>query len=72
MHKTSNKHITGNYDLIKVNEIHKHNTRFAANSNYYRNYNKRNLGLSTFTAQRSKLWSTIPSNLKCLIYFKNS
>ena len=66
MHKTSNNNITGNYNLIKANKIHNYNTRFAANSNYYRKFNKLNLGLNTFTAKGSQLWSKIPLNLKSL------
>ena len=66
MYKIQNKLITGSYNLIKLDDKHNYNTRLATNNNFFQNYNKTNIGKSTCSAQGSKLWTTIPTNIKSL------
>ena len=59
--------------IISVSEIHKYNTRYAANQNLYRPASRTNYGLARFKTS-SKIWETIPSEIKLLPYncFKNN
>ena len=66
MYKTHNKLITGKYNLTQVSEIHQYNTRSAKNKNYYYPFNKLNIGLNTFSAKGSKIWSQIQYETKQL------
>ena len=66
MYKIQNKLITGSYNLIKLDDKHNYNTRLATNNNFFQNFNKTNIGKSTCSAQGSKLWTTIPTNIKSL------
>jgi len=54
--------------LTRASEIHTHNTRFASNLNFHRPKANNNYGTSTFAFVSSKLWESIPINLKTLHY----
>ena len=54
--------------LTRASEIHTHNTRFAAKLNFHRPKPNNNYGTSTFAFVSSKLWETIPTNIKRLPY----
>ena len=54
--------------LTRASEIHTHNTRFAAKLNFHRPKPINNYGTSTFAFVSSKLWETIPTNIKRLPY----
>ena len=54
--------------IISVSEIHKYNTRYAANQNLYRPASRTNHGLTRFKILSSKIWETIPSEIKLLPY----
>ena len=64
MHKIYNNNITGQYNLISTNKVHKFNTRSAQNNNYYPNFNRLNIGLNSFSSNGIKMWNKIPNNLK--------
>ncbi len=44
--------------IISVSEIHKYNTRYAANQNLYRPASRTNHGLTRFKILSSKIWET--------------
>ena len=50
--------------LTRASEIHNYNTRFASNLNFHRPKANNNYGTSTFASVSSKLWESIPTNLK--------
>ena len=54
--------------LTRASEIHNHNTRFASKLNFHRPKANNNYGTSTFAFVSSKLWETIPTNIKRLPY----
>ena len=45
-------------------EVHSYNTRFATNFNIYRPSISNNYGATTFSFLASKVWESIPSELK--------
>ena len=50
--------------IISVSEIHKYNTRYAANQNLYRPASRINYGLARFKILSSQIWETISSEIK--------
>ena len=54
--------------LTPVSNIHKYNTRFANNLNFFRPRVSTNVGKSSFKFSRSKIWESVPSNLKNNIF----
>ena len=57
--------------LTRASEIHTHNIRFASKLNFHRpkaNNTCCNYGTSTFAFVSSKLWETIPTDVKRLPY----
>ena len=59
--------------LIDITNIHNHNTRLAAKSNYYFNRPRTNLGKISFSHNGPRVWRSIPETFKSLnfISFKN-
>ena len=66
MYKIHHSLITGKYKLIQIDKLHSHNTRLSKNKNYYHSFNKLNIGLNTFSAQGTKIWSNLSNTLKQL------
>ena len=54
--------------LTLASEVHSYNTRFVTSLNFYRPRVNNNYGAATFSFVASKLWETIPSDLKILSY----
>ena len=54
--------------LKLTSEVHRYNTRFATNFNIYRPSISNNYGATTFSFVASKIWESIPSELKKLSY----
>ena len=54
--------------LTLASEVHSYNTRFATNFNIYRPSISNNYGATTFSFLASKVWESIPSELKKLSY----
>ena len=52
--------------LALASEIQSYNTRFATNFNIYRPSISNNYGATTFSFAASKIWESIPSELKKL------
>ena len=52
--------------LTLASEVHSYNTRFVTSLNFYRPRVNNNYGAATFSFVASKLWETIPSDLKIL------
>ena len=50
--------------LTLTSEVHRYNTRFATNFNIYRPSISNNYGATTFSFVASKIWESIPSELK--------
>ena len=51
-----------------ASEVHRYNARFATNFNIYRPSISNNYGATTFSFEGSKIWESIPSELKKLSY----
>ena len=62
-HKINNNKIIGEHNLVNINDIHTHNTRLS-NNNFYSQFHRTNLGLSTYSSQGIKIWKKIPSDIK--------
>ena len=73
MHKFENNVWSGKYKMLKINSIHKHNTRFSLNNFYSRQISSK-ISNGALTAAGPRIWSTIPESIKELNYFnfKNS
>ena len=56
--------------LIKVSDIHSHNTRYASNLNFHVPRVRSNYGKHTFTFAITKIWEETPNNIKTLSYFQ--
>ena len=56
--------------LIKVSDIHSHNTRYASNLNFHVPRVKSNYGKHTFKFAITKIWEATPTNIKTLSYFQ--
>ena len=55
------------YDSLRaVSNVHKNNTRCASEGNFHRPKVRTNTGKFTFVFVASKLWETVPTNLKRL------
>ena len=55
------------YDSLRaVSNLHKYNTRYASKGNFRRPKVRTNTGKFTFVYVASKLWETVPTNLKRL------
>ena len=54
--------------LIKVSDIHFHNTRYASNLNFYVTRVRSNYGKHTFKFAITKTWEEIPTKIKTLSY----
>ena len=52
--------------LTIVSSLHKYNTRYASKGNFHRPKVRTNTGKFTFVYAASKLWETVPTNLKRL------
>ena len=52
--------------LRTVSSLHKYNTRYASKGNFHRPKVRTNTGKFTFVYVASKLWETVPTNLKWL------
>ena len=52
--------------LTIVSSLHKYNTRYASKGNFHRPKVRTNTGKFTFVYAASKLWETVPTNLKGL------
>ena len=66
MYKNHHNIITGQYELTKVKQVHNYNTRYANKQNYYRSFNRLNIGLRKFSTQGSIIWNKIPTQFKYL------
>ena len=56
--------------LIKVSDIHSHNTRYASNLNFHEPRVRSNYGKHTFKFAVTKIWEETPTNIKTLSYFQ--
>ena len=52
--------------LTSASKIHDHNTRYAANENFYKPNIRTNFGDFTFKFSVTKIWQSIPTRLKHL------
>ena len=66
MHRIHNKKFTGKYNLIRLDQTHKYNTRSSIKQNYHSTFNRLNIGLSSFIVQGPKFWNQIPVEIKLL------
>ena len=64
MHKIFNNKITGSYNLTLTSNTHNLNTRSSKNKNYFKKFNKLNIGLNSFTSNGTKIWNKIPVDSK--------
>ena len=53
-------------NLIPITQVHNYQTRLSQSNNFYQNFSKSNLGLSTYTNNGLKFWRSLPSNIKQL------
>ena len=56
--------------LVKVSDIHSHNTRYASNLNFHVPRVRSNYGKHTFKFAITKTWEEIPTKIKTLSYHK--
>ena len=56
--------------LVKVSDIHSHNTRYASNLNFRVPRVRSNYGKHTFKFAITKTWEEIPTKIKTLSYHK--
>ena len=56
--------------LVKVSDIHSHNTRYASNLNFHVPRLRSNYGKHTFKFAINKTWEEIPTKIKTLSYHK--
>ena len=63
-HKIHNNQIVGQHHLINIRDIHSHNTRLSNNNNYFTNFHRTNIGLTTYSASGTKIWTKLPINIK--------
>ena len=54
--------------LTPVSEIHSYNTRYAANQNFFKPSVRTNYGTSAFKFSATKIWESVPLELKCIPY----
>lgn len=52
--------------LIPISNVHSYNTRYSTRDNFYRPNVRTNYGKFTFNYTASKLWNSVPTNLKHL------
>ena len=52
--------------ILPASKVHNYNTRYATNLNTYRLASRTNYGLARFKVIASKIWETIPTEMKCL------
>jgi hypothetical protein len=55
-----------NHFLVRASDVHGYNTRFAANSNFYRPIAKTNYGKHDLKFTISKIYEEIPARIKYL------
>ena len=63
-YKSSNIPALFHDSLRTVSSLHKYNTRYASKGNFHRPKVRTNTGKFTFVYAASKLWETVPTNLK--------
>ena len=57
--------------ILPASKVHNFNTRYATNQNLYRPALRTNYGLARiFKVIASKIWETIPTEMKCLSHIK--
>ena len=56
--------------IFPVSKVHNYNTRYATNQNLYKPASRTNYGLARFKVIASKIWETIPTEMKCLSHIK--
>ena len=56
--------------LVKVSDIHSHNTRYASNLNFHVPRVRSNYGKHAFKFAITKTWEEIPTKVKTLSYYK--
>ena len=56
--------------LVKVSDIHSHNTRYASNLNFHVPRVRSNYGKHTFKFAITETWEEIPTKIKTLSYHK--
>ena len=56
--------------ILPASKVHNYNTRYATNQNLYRPASRTNYGLARFKVIASKIWETIPTEMKCLSHTK--
>ena len=66
MHRIHNNKFTGKYNLIRLDQSHKYNTRSSIKQNYQTSFNRLNVGLNSFKMQGPKCWNQIPLEIKIL------
>ena len=54
--------------LIPASDIHSHNTRYAANQNFFKPSVRTNYGISTFKFSAIKIWESVPLEFKRFPY----
>ena len=64
MYQLKSQRSFGENSLIKVSEIHNHNTRIANNHNYYIPHKRTDIGKRSFSFQGPKIWLEVPPGMK--------
>ena len=66
LHKIHNNQIIAPFNLIKINQVHSHYTRFSSNENYYLKTPLTTLTWSSFTVAAVQAWRNITAHDKSL------
>jgi hypothetical protein len=54
---------------MEASDVHSYDTRYASKQNLYRPASRTNYGLTRFKVKASKIWETIPKEIKSLPFF---
>ena len=69
IHKIYNKTSPSSHNLIPLENVHNYQTRLSTGGNFYQNFNRINLGQSTYSAKGVKCWRKVPNEIKSLPVF---
>ena len=64
MYELHNHKIKHCYSLKQATEIHKYNTKYSSNSNYFIHQKRTNIDRRSFSFVGPKIWQVVPSNPK--------